>query len=77
MDLQDSLIQDLEERQVLAALRLLTPDQRQVVVLKYIEGWQNKEIAQAMDKPVGAIKSIQHRGLNALRRILTREQEVV
>ena len=77
MDLQDSLIQDLEERQVLAALRLLTPDQRQVVVLKYIEGWQNKEIAQAMDKPVGAIKSLQHRALNALRRILTREQEVV
>jgi RNA polymerase sigma-70 factor (ECF subfamily) len=77
MDLQDSLIQDLEEQQVLTALQLLTPDQRQVVVLKYIEGWQNKEIAQALDKPVGAIKSLQHRALNTLRRILTREQEVV
>ena len=76
MDLQDSLIQDLEEQQVLTALQLLTPDQRQVVVLKYIEGWQNKEIAQALDKPVGAIKSLQHRALNTLRRILTREQEV-
>ena len=77
MDLQDSLIQDLEEQQVLTALHLLTPDQRQVVVLKYIEGWQTKEIAQALDKPVGAIKSLQHRALNTLRRILTREQEVV
>lgn len=76
-DLQDSMIQNLEEQQVRAALCLLTPDQRQVVILKYSEGWRNKEIAQAMDKPVGAIKSLHHRALNSLRRILVREHEVV
>lgn len=77
IDLQDSLIQNLEEEQIRVALQLLTPDQRQVVILKYIEGWRNKEVAQAMDKPVGAIKSLHHRALNSLRRILIDEHEVV
>jgi RNA polymerase sigma-70 factor (ECF subfamily) len=76
IDLHDSLIQDLEQQEVRSALFLLTPDQRQVVTLKYIEGWRNKEIAQAMGKPVGAVKSLQHRALNSLRRILIKEHEV-
>jgi RNA polymerase sigma-70 factor (ECF subfamily) len=77
MDMQDSLIRNLEEEQIRAALQLLTPDQRQVMILRYIEGWRNKEIAQAMDKPVGAVKSLHHRALNSLRRILVHEHEVV
>jgi RNA polymerase sigma-70 factor (ECF subfamily) len=52
------------------ALLSLTPDQRQVIMLKFLEGWQNPEIARALNKPVGAVKSLQHRGLAALRRIL-------
>jgi RNA polymerase sigma-70 factor (ECF subfamily) len=52
------------------ALLSLTPDQRQVIMLKFLEGWKNPEIARALDKPVGAVKSLQHRGLAALRRLL-------
>jgi len=63
-------IEELERQQVRAALALLTPDQRQVIVLKYLEGWQNEDIARAMDKPVGAIKALQHRAIEALRRLL-------
>ncbi|MEM7531439.1 MAG: RNA polymerase sigma factor [Chloroflexota bacterium] len=58
------------QEQVRLALTQLTPDQRQVIALKYLEGWKNKEIAEAIEKPVGAVKSLQHRALNALRRIL-------
>jgi RNA polymerase sigma-70 factor (ECF subfamily) len=39
-------------------------------VLKFVEGLSNSEIAAAMDKPEGAIKSLQHRALDALRRLL-------
>jgi RNA polymerase sigma-70 factor (ECF subfamily) len=77
IDLQDSLIQTLKHQEVRSALFSLTPDQRQVITLKYIEGWRNKEIAQAMGKPVGAIKSLQHRAINSLRRILVKEHEVI
>ncbi len=59
-----------EQEQVRAALQRLTPEQRQVVVLKFIEGWSNETIANAIDKPVGAVKSLQHRALEALRRML-------
>lgn len=52
------------------ALWRLTADQRQVVMLKYFEGLSNEEAAAALNKPVGAVKSLQHRALQALRRML-------
>ncbi|MFZ6030816.1 MAG: RNA polymerase sigma factor [Chloroflexota bacterium] len=61
----------LEIQQTRAALALLTPDQRQVITLKYLEGWSNEQIARALNKPVGAVKSLQHRALDALHRILS------
>lgn len=57
-----------------AALGLLTADQRQVVVLKFLEGWQNAEIAQTLGKSVGSVKSLQHRALASLRRTLVAEE---
>jgi RNA polymerase sigma-70 factor (ECF subfamily) len=46
-----------------------------VVMLKFYEGWDNEEIAEALQKPVGSVKSLQHRALNALHRILAEEEE--
>ncbi len=57
-------------QKIRAALRLLTPEQRQVISLKFLENWENEEIARAMGKPVSAVKSLQHRALESLRRII-------
>jgi RNA polymerase sigma-70 factor (ECF subfamily) len=66
-----SIVADLDEAdRVRAALKLITPEQRQVIVLKYLEGWSGPEIAQVMEKSLGSIKALQHRGLASLRRIL-------
>jgi RNA polymerase sigma-70 factor, ECF subfamily len=54
------------------ALDTLTEDQRQVVLLKFVEGLDNKEVAQAVGKNEGSVKSLQHRALGALRRTLER-----
>jgi len=59
-----------DEERVRQALRLITPEQRQVIVLKFLEGWSAGEIAQTMNKTLGAVKALQHRGLAALQRIL-------
>lgn len=59
----------LQDR-VREALKEITPDQRQVVILKFLEGWSNSEVAKSIGKPVGAVKSLQHRALAALRRQL-------
>jgi RNA polymerase sigma-70 factor (ECF subfamily) len=66
-----------EQRQVQEALAELTPDQRQVVVLKYLEGWSNQDIAVTMDKTVGAVKALQNRALSGLKRQLLREEKVI
>lgn len=60
----------LEQQQVRLALRTLTTEQRMVIVLKYYEGWANEEVAAALQKPVGAVKALQHRAMAALRRAL-------
>lgn len=67
---------EMEKEQVRDALRLLTPDQRQVLVLKYLEEWQNQEIAEAIQKQVGAVKALEHRALHTLKRILIREEVI-
>lgn len=55
------------------ALPKLTDEQQQVIILKFVEGLSNAEIAQILGKSEGAIKSLQHRGLVSLRRILEGE----
>lgn len=66
----NTVADELERQELRHALALLTPEQRQVITLKYMENLDNAEIAQALQKPVGAVKSLQHRALATLRRIL-------
>ncbi len=63
------LDQAFEQQQVRLALRTLTPDQRLVVSLRFLEGWEYDEIALAMSKPVGTIRALQFRALNTLRKV--------
>lgn len=62
-----------EQARARALLQRLTPEQRLVITLKFFEGLSNEEIAMVLEKPIGAIKALQHRGLEALRRWLQRE----
>ena len=66
-----SIVAEMQDAdRVRNALRLITPEQSQVITLRFLEGWSGLEIAQAMDKSLGSIKALQHRGLAALQRIL-------
>jgi RNA polymerase sigma-70 factor (ECF subfamily) len=56
---------------VRSALQELTTDQQQVILLKFLEGLSNKEVAEVMDKSIGAVKSLQHRALAILRHRLS------
>lgn len=76
-DPSQSVALEMERQEIRAALAHLTPDQRQVIVLKYLEGWRNDDVAVALEKPVGAVKALQHRAINALRRLLVKEQEEI
>lgn len=63
----------MERARLRRALKRLTPEQQQVVVLKFLEGLSNEEIARVLDKPSGSIKSLQHRALETLRSLLAAE----
>jgi RNA polymerase sigma-70 factor (ECF subfamily) len=63
----------LERGQLQIALKHLTDEQRQVIVLKFIEGFDNRSVGRIMGRSEGAIKSLQHRALGSLRRILYQE----
>ena len=67
---EEAAAKHIRQRQVRKAIRSLTPDQQNVVALKYLEDWCNEEIACVLHKPVGAVKSIQHRALKSLKRLL-------
>lgn len=69
-DTESEAFQVMSRQQVRAALARLTDEQRQVVSLKFYEGWDNADIAAALKKPVGAVKSLQVRALASLRRLL-------
>jgi RNA polymerase sigma-70 factor (ECF subfamily) len=62
----------LKQQRLGAAMEQLTEGQRQVILLKFFEGLDNKTVAQILGKTVGAVKSLQHRGLGALERIFER-----
>ncbi len=63
----------LEAECLAAALAHLTEEQRHVVLLKFMENLSNAEVASVLGKTEGAIKSLQHRALAALRRAIDKE----
>lgn len=62
--------QRLSRGRVRAAIGRLTPDQQQVLALRFGEGMKAREVAEVMDRSVGAVEALQHRALAALRRVL-------
>ena len=69
-DVEQAAERALTQRSLAAALSHLTEDQRQVILLKFVEGMSNEEVSRVMGKTVGGIKSLQHRALAALARVL-------
>jgi RNA polymerase sigma-70 factor, ECF subfamily len=65
----------LERGQIQIALKHLTDEQRQVITLKFIQGFDNSSVGEIMQRSEGAIKSLQHRALGSLRRLLYQEPE--
>ena len=80
-DVEGEVQQAMAWQQASAALAELTPQQRAVIILKYLSGLSNKEVAHVLETSEGAVKSLQHRGLASMRRALAEngvmQEEVV
>lgn len=61
-------------RRVREAMRQLSDDQRQVLLLRYVGGLSASETAHVLEKTEGSVRSLQHRGERSLARLLQSHQ---
>lgn len=64
---EQELLQSEEQERLMRVIRCLPPDRQQLLILKFGEHLSNAEIGQIMGRTEGAIKSLYHRTLIALR----------
>ena len=57
---------------LLELIARLSPEQRQVLTLKFVFRFSNGQAAAILDKTEGAVKSLQHRALTSLQKHVTR-----
>ena len=74
IDPEAALARSLGAGELRQAILRLTPEQRQVICLKFIEGYDNAEIATLLNKKEGAIRALQYRALRSLQALLEAEE---
>jgi RNA polymerase sigma-70 factor, ECF subfamily len=70
VDPEELALDRVEGDRVLAALRQLTPDQREVLLLRLVADLTAPQVAGILNKSIDAVKALQHRGLASLARVL-------
>jgi RNA polymerase sigma-70 factor (ECF subfamily) len=74
----DAMLAGREASELLqAALDKLSPDLREIVILRDVEGMEYREIAEVLKVPEGTVKSRLNRGRAELARILRRQKVLV
>ncbi|MEX1255004.1 MAG: sigma-70 family RNA polymerase sigma factor [Dehalococcoidia bacterium] len=71
---EEAVQQQLEGERVREAILGLRDEQRQVIILRFVEDLDYREVAEIVGKSVAAVRVIQHRALNALRKQMQREE---
>ncbi|MGH2977921.1 MAG: sigma-70 family RNA polymerase sigma factor [Gaiellaceae bacterium] len=66
-------MQTIGRESMLKLIDHLSPEQQQVLTLKFVFNLPNAEVAAILEKTEGAIKSLQHRALVSLQKQIARE----
>ena len=69
-DPEVSLQTNEDRAELFQAIRKLTPEQQQVIAMRFIDNLDVDEVASLMGRRPGAIHSMQHRALASLQRLL-------
>lgn len=67
------VLRQLDAQQLRSLLDRLTSDQRDVILLRFLVGLPIGDVSEVISKPASAVKALQRRGLDALRRIVSAE----
>jgi RNA polymerase sigma-70 factor (ECF subfamily) len=69
-DVQEIVIERDRDRRLREGLGQLTSDQEEVLTLRFVLGFDLEQTAAITSRSVGATKSLQHRGLASLQKVL-------
>lgn len=72
---EEAALKTFSQEMVYQALSQLTEEQQQVIVLRFFSNLSNREIGEIVGKSEGAVKSLQHRALRTLYRLLRKAEE--
>lgn len=72
-DVESEAVEGLVTAEIAEAFNALTDGQRDVLALRIIAGLSLEETAEVVGKRTGAVKALQHRALEALKRALDEE----
>jgi len=70
---EDRSLRAEARRELLAAIRELTPDQQEALALRYAAGLSAEEAARVMGRQAGTIRGLTFRAIESLRRHMRRE----
>ena len=71
----DQVEQQIDADEVRTAVRTLSPEHQQMIVLRFVEGLSHAEVAQITGKSEGAMRVVQYRALQALAKMLRADEE--
>jgi RNA polymerase sigma-70 factor, ECF subfamily len=63
---EDAVLQHLTHEVLLEALKELPTEQRDCLIMRFLQGWSIAETAQALERSEGAVKQLQLRGVRNL-----------
>jgi len=66
-------MQSIGRQSMLELIDKLSPEQQQVLTLKFVFNFPNADVAKILEKTEGAIKSLQHRALASLQKQLAQK----
>lgn len=66
---QESLDTPFAINKIKSLIKFLKPEYQDVLIMRYIEDLDHKEIASALNKSEGAVRLIQHRAINNLKEL--------
>ena len=69
---EEQAMHSIGRQSMLELIEKLSPEQQQVLTLKFVFNFPNAEVATILGKTEGAIKSLQHRALVSLQKQLAR-----
>lgn len=71
----EKVVARIQVEKLAASLTELTEDQRNVLILKLVQGYSIKEVAKALGKREGAVRALQMRALQSLSKLMESKLE--